>query len=137
MTITGINHVTFAVSNVEISFEFYRNIPGFKPVQKNSQSAYLLAGNLWVALVKDEKVRQGPLPEYTHVAFHVEPHDFSTLKNQLQMNGVVEWQKNSSEGDSFYFLDPDGHKLEVHSTGLSDRINAAKSQWGSDVEWFV
>ncbi|MFZ5952176.1 MAG: VOC family protein [Candidatus Rifleibacteriota bacterium] len=137
MKVAGINHVTFAVSDIERSFKFYTEALGFNPVQKNSQSAYLLAGNLWVALVKDEMVRRGPLPEYTHVAFHVVPQDFLEVKNSLLMQGVVEWQKNSSEGDSFYFLDPDGHKLEIHSTGLSERIKAAKSEWGSAVEWFV
>jgi hypothetical protein len=34
----------------------------------------------------------------------------------------VEWRQNRSEGDSFYFLDPDGHRLEAHVGSLSSRL---------------
>jgi hypothetical protein len=41
--------------------------------------------------------------------------------------GAVCWQENHSPGDSFYFLDPDGHKLEIHVATLAERIEALKS----------
>jgi hypothetical protein len=33
-----------------------------------------------------------------------------------------EWKSNRSEGDSFYFLDPDGHQLEAHVGSLESRL---------------
>ena len=41
--------------------------------------------------------------------------------------GAVEWRSNRSEGDSFYFLDPDGHRLEAHVGGLASRLAACRA----------
>lgn len=32
------------------------------------------------------------------------------------------WKDNKSEGQSFYFLDQDGHKLKLHVGDLSSRL---------------
>ena len=36
------------------------------------------------------------------------------------------WQENRSPGDSFYFLDPNGHKLEIHVSDLDARVKTLK-----------
>lgn len=36
-------------------------------------------------------------------------------------------QDNWTEGDSLYFLDPDGHRLEIHATTLADRLRHARA----------
>lgn len=135
--ITGINHLTLAVNDLEESFTFYKDILGLKPIQKSRKSAYFLAGDLWIAIVEDACCRSGALPEYTHFSLNVLPENFNTLKTLLQQSGVVEWKENTSEGYSYYFLDPDGHKLEIHSSGLDARIDFGKKHWGDGVEWYV
>jgi hypothetical protein len=48
------------------------------------------------------------------------------------------WQENRSEGASLYFLDPDGHKLEIHAGDWQTRLAAMKQDpWEPDIEYFA
>jgi len=122
-SITGLNHLTFAVANLERSVAFYSTLLGFSIRMRRSTSAYLEAGTLWLALVTDSTVRKGPLPEYSHAAFSVQLSDLAVFAERLTAAGVVHWQE-SDHAESFYFLDPDGHKLELHSADLQSRLTA-------------
>jgi catechol 2,3-dioxygenase-like lactoylglutathione lyase family enzyme len=135
--IDGINHLTFSVRNVEVSFAFYTQVLGFRPVAKWPKGAYLLAGDTWIALVADERTRPGELPEYTHIAFTVAPADFAALAGRIADAGAEIWQENWTEGDSLYFVDPDGHKLEIHASDLQTRLRAAREQPWEGLEFFV
>ncbi|MDB6121391.1 MAG: glutathione transferase [Pedosphaera sp.] len=119
--ITGINHITLAVKDLERSVAFYRELLGFELRMRKERSAYLEAGTFWLALVVDENVRSGALPEYTHVALSVSVEGLPGLKEKLLAARVKEWQVSERE-DSFYFCDPDGHKLELHSGTLTERL---------------
>ena len=133
--IRGINHITLSVKDIIESFKFYKDILGLKPVMKSKISAYFTAGNTWIALTKDEyKTNKS---DYSHIAFNIDSKKFNTLKNRIKDYGAKEWQENKTEGDSLYFLDPSGNKLEIHSTSLEDRIKYGKQHWEKDVEWFV
>ena len=121
--ITGLNHLTLAVSDLNRSITFYSELLGFTIRMRGPSSAYLEAGTLWLALVQDSEVRRGQLPEYSHVAFSVGAADLPRLAAKLSGAGVACWQK-SDRGDSFYFVDPDGHKLELHSGDLEGRLAA-------------
>jgi catechol 2,3-dioxygenase-like lactoylglutathione lyase family enzyme len=135
--ITGINHITLAIKDTAASFDFYTQVLGFRPVARWPKGAYLLAGDAWIALVLDEHTRSGPLPEYSHVAFSVAEQDFEVVSKRIKGSGAHIWQENWTEGDSLYFLDPDGHKLEVHASDLEARIRTAKAQPWEGLEFFV
>ncbi|MEM9493853.1 MAG: fosfomycin resistance glutathione transferase, partial [Myxococcota bacterium] len=124
--ISGINHVTFSVRDLETSLAFYRDLLGCAVVAHWPGGAYLLAGSAWLALIVDPQTRAGALPEYSHIALSVDSADFAALCDRLRAAAVREFRDNRSEGDSLYILDPDGHKLELHVGDLESRLRWAR-----------
>ena len=135
--IKGINHITLSVKDVDQSFEFYTQILGFKPVAKWPKGAYLLAGDLWFCLFLDDNTRKSKLPEYTHIAFTISEQNFKVMSERIKKSGAKVWQENRTEGDSLYFVDPNGHKLEIHASSLKARIKRAKINPWDELEFFV
>ena len=43
--ITGMNHITLAVTNIDRSFKFYRDVVGLKPLCLWNNGAYFLVGS--------------------------------------------------------------------------------------------
>jgi catechol 2,3-dioxygenase-like lactoylglutathione lyase family enzyme len=131
--LTGFNHLTLAVSDLSRSFDFYSRLLNFKPEAIWETGAYLSLGELWLCL------SLGPTDasaSYTHYAFTVQQADFDAFRRKLLESGVVEWQPNRSEGDSFYFLDPDGHRLEAHVGTLSSRLSECRAQPYKNMRFF-
>lgn len=140
--ITALNHITLAVLDIDRSFAFYHNILGFKPLVKWNKGAYFLIGDkkgseFWFCLNVDSN--RTPSTCYTHYAFTVSKEDFKSISQRIIDNGVEIFKDNTSPGESLYFLDPDGHKLEIHLGNWHERIKAKKADVGAwkDVEWFV
>lgn len=123
--LTGLNHITLAVSDVSASFNFYVETLGFTPRAQWKNGAYLSLGELWLCLSLDT-LSIGK--DYTHYAFSIEDEVFDAFAERLKSAGVIEWKVNKSEGKSLYFLDPGGHKLELHAGDLDSRLNACRAQ---------
>lgn len=133
--ITGANHYTLAVSNLEQSFQFYRDVLGLKPLCKWPQGAYFLAGDFWFCLNGDNNRKPNPDPHYTHFAFSISQADFLKMVSRLQENGCAAFKKNTSPGNSFYFFDPDGYRLEIHVGTWQSRLEAFRKE-RTDIEYF-
>lgn len=121
--ITGFSHLTVAVSDLSRSFDFYVNVLGFIPQGRWDKGAYLTAGKLWLCLTLESAM---PAKDYTHYAFSVDDSEFDECVSKLKCAGTNCWKNNSSEGSSYYFLDPDGHKLEIHIGDLESRLLSMK-----------
>lgn len=128
----GLNHITLSVSDLDTSLTFYREVLGCKGHVKWQNGAYLSVGQLWLCLSQG---MANPATDYSHIAFSVCKDNFDRLKRHLLKCGIQQWQVNSSEGDSIYLLDPDGHKLEVHVGSLASRLESLKTKPYKGLEW--
>lgn len=123
--LTGLNHITLAVSDLANSLNFYTEMLGFTPKAKWDHGAYLALGDLWLCLSVDTVAVAG---DYTHYAFSISGEAFDGFVARLRASGVAEWKTNKSEGKSIYLLDPDCHKLEIHDGDLESRLSACRNK---------
>ncbi|GGL67297.1 VOC family protein [Wenxinia marina] len=116
--ITGVNHVTLAVADLDRSLGFWQGVLGGRVRARWARGAYLELGTLWLCLAV------GPVSareDYTHLALSCAPGHFDRLAERLRA-AAPEWQENRSEGASVYVLDPDGHRVELHAGDLESRL---------------
>jgi predicted nucleotidyltransferase len=135
--IHSVNHITLAVRDIGISFKFYKDVLGLQPLCRWDKGAYFLAGDVWFCLNLDTTYQKNI--SCTHYAFSVSSEDFEILSQRIIQSGTTPFKENTSPGASFYFLDPDLHKLEIHVGDWQSRVQAKKQDIGSwkEVEWFI
>ncbi|MFE8102430.1 fosfomycin resistance glutathione transferase [Brenneria goodwinii] len=126
----GLNHLTLAVTDLAVSVDFYQNVLQMTLHARWDSGAYLTCGDLWLCLSYDESRQRlsADCSDYTHYAFSLEQRDFAVFCARLDAVNVTVWKVNRSEGDSFYFLDPDGHKLEIHVGDIRQRLAACRKK---------
>ncbi|MEH6389470.1 MAG: fosfomycin resistance glutathione transferase [Pseudomonas profundi] len=131
--IAGINHITFSVRDLSSSIEFYRDFLGMKLHVFWDTGAYLTAGDTWVCLSLGQA---DPAKDYTHIAFSVGEDALLGLRAKLDSAGIEEWKVNTSEGDSIYLLDPNGHRLELHCGTLATRLAELERSPYKGMVWY-
>lgn len=122
MAVTGVNHITLAVADLDRAIVFYRDVLGCRLRAIWAGGAYLEAGSLWLCLSLGEYVATAPVPDDSHIALSVSKDAHAALHERLVAQCPI-WKQNRSEGASTYFLDPDGHKLEIHVGSLESRLD--------------
>lgn len=128
--ITGVNHLTVCVADLDRSFAFYVERLGFTPRARWKRGVYLQAGGLWLVL----ELSATPIPagDHSHLAFSAADYDslIATLHD------VPRWKENKSEGASLYILDPDGHKLEIHVGDIESRLASCRAKPYAEMKFF-
>ena len=134
--LTSLNHLTLAVTDLNRSVAFYRDLLQLQLHATWDKGAYLSLPGLWLCLSHDPLRSAEPAADYTHYAFTCSEPDFPSFVARLQAANVDQWRDNRSEGASFYFLDPDGHKLEIHVGDLASRLAACRQEPYAGMKFF-
>lgn len=135
--LTGLNHLTLSVADLDRSVRFYTALLGARPRARWATGAYLELGALWLCLSwQEERAAIPTAGDYTHYAFSIGAADFAQLCARLEAAEVLSWQDNRSEGESFYFLDPDGHRLEIHVGDLASRLAHCRASPYAEMQFF-
>ena len=132
MSIKGLNHFLFSVSNLENSIEFYQNVFDAKLLVKGKNTAYFDLNGMWIALNAEKDIPRNEIRySNTHIAFSIEEADFLKVHKKLvdsNVNILPGRPRNEKDKKSIYFTDLDGHKFEFHTGTLQNRIDYYKQE---------
>jgi catechol 2,3-dioxygenase-like lactoylglutathione lyase family enzyme len=121
VAIKGVSHFTIAVSDLERSVRFYRDVVGLQFVASYDPPgiAFLDAGGDGILLVRQEAPihRHISAEVLAHHAFRIDANNYARALDHLRANGVEVLYEETREnglfnGTSAYFRDPDGTVLE-------------------------
>ena len=131
MNVTGFNHLTLRIRDLNRSLPFYVGGLGMKLVHRGRKDAYLAWGDAWICLLEREGAAGGPVegPGMDHVAFSIGEEDFWNAVKTLEEQGVAFVREPVERGGglSVQFRDPDGILLELFTGTLAERTAAAKT----------
>lgn len=85
MSIKGINHLLFSVSDLGRSIDFYQKIIGAKLLVKGRNTAYFDLNGMWLALNLEKDIPRNEISQsYTHIAFSVDETEFDEIYDRLK-----------------------------------------------------
>ena len=119
--IEGIDHVALSVRDVEHSAQWYIDVLGFErrfPGMWGGVPVFIGKGTTALALFpaksSDESMATSHGgPGMLHLAFRANRENFRAAQQELKKHGIEFEFQDHEIAHSIYFLDPDGHQLEI------------------------
>ncbi len=114
LTLKHVNHVVYAVKDLQRAAHFYRDILGIKEIPKQVTNTNLI----WLQLPSGVMVHliespNAPSPDPVHVAFEVD--DIDAAMSELEaLKITIESKGTRLDGQRYLFMrDPDGGRVEL------------------------
>ena len=127
-----INHLLLSVSDLDKSIRFYQQVFHAKLLVRGKSTAYFDLDGLWLALNEEKHIPRNEISHsYTHIAFTIDEAEINSMYEKLQTLGVNILSgrpRNEKDKQSIYFTDLDGHKFELHTGTLQDRLDYYKQE---------
>jgi catechol 2,3-dioxygenase-like lactoylglutathione lyase family enzyme len=117
----GIDHVALAVTDVERSVAWYRDVLGLERRHEKvwgSFPAMVGIGKTMIALFPVQTDNPKPCPDketlaMRHLAFRTDRVGFSEAQVMLSNKGIEFYFQDHELAHSIYLHDPDGHEIEI------------------------
>ena len=120
MKLEQLDHVAIAVSDVQRSIDWYREVLGLerRHPEWGTVPAMMCTGSTCVALfeIRADQVQPPPGPDTVamrHIAFKASRPVFEQAQQELAQRGIEFELEDHETAHSIYFHDPDGHELEI------------------------
>jgi catechol 2,3-dioxygenase-like lactoylglutathione lyase family enzyme len=111
--IENVNHISFPVSNIEKSLEFYRDVFFFDSVERpaNKSEAFLQIGDMSLRLCETKKIL--PASEENYICFAIDKQDFEDAIDELEDKEIkiLYGPADTSNGKIAILADPDGNRI--------------------------
>ena len=132
----GIDHVAISVRDVHRSAEWYRLMLGLTRIHQDAWGdcpIVMAAGATAIALFPVGTPTPDPPPgrhvlSIRHIAFRVDASNFLRAREQLSRQGLAAEFQDHQIAQSIYFLDPDGHQIEITTYDLAERQSSSGGQ---------
>lgn len=136
MKLEGIDHIALSVSDVDRSVAWYQEVLGLErrfDEAWGNHPAFVGIGTTALALfpttaAQSKQTRGRDRISMRHLAFRADRANFEKAQAELRGHGVSFTFQDHEISHSIYFLDPDGHEIEITTYEIRGQDSGARIQ---------
>jgi len=124
MNLEALDHVGLAVSDMDRSMEWYRNVLGLERAFEDAWGTYpavlvtpgangLPGTGVALFPARGEHIEPSSFSSLAHVGFRATKEQYEQAKAELESRGIEFRESDHRAAMSIYVLDPDSHLIEI------------------------